>query len=174
MSLPTTVLTLAGFLDPDFWVEGDSPDSAVTWGDGLEGKITAREQVPRSRWYVKALDKALSGWPGGPKYAWILIPCDTREDADRSAAICKSREEMRSIRVFKIATQDEIDRTRAMMERAAEEDNARGSGSLIRGLCIAMTYDTEFTDLLFGLGSPHHHYTLMTKDRCPYWHGLES
>jgi hypothetical protein len=60
------------------------------------------------------------------------------------------------------------------MERAAEEDNARGSGSLIRGLCIAMTYDTEFSDLLFGLGSPHHHYTLMTKDRCPYWHGLES
>lgn len=162
------------FLDPKKKVSREvADDPKGHWGTDLPGTVLARDQVPRARFYVKARDLALGGWPGGPTYSWVLVPCDTREDAERSVEVCRGREEMTDIRIFTIATVEELAVIEKNLERIAREDRVKEGGSCIRGLAVAMSYDRDFTEMTHGLGSVFHHYTLMTKDRAPYWHGLD-
>ena len=145
------------------------------WGLDLEGTVISEDQIPRARYFVKALDQAMGGWPGGPNYCHMLFPCDTEKEAYAVRDLCFTRPELvdhhreNVPKVFKIATQEDLDD----LERSIKDTKeACKGGSTLPAMMLCLNYDSQWGRMLWGLGSTNHHFMLMSKERSPYWYGL--
>lgn len=62
--------------------------------------VTKISEVPKAPYYVRALDRFMSGWgKSHGKDNWVLLPCESYEEAEVVLANTKARSDMDQARI---------------------------------------------------------------------------
>tara|TARA_R110000765_G_scaffold199094_1_gene304698 strand:+ start:55 stop:366 length:312 start_codon:yes stop_codon:yes gene_type:complete len=65
--------------------------------------ITTQQEIPDARFYVVAHDTFMSGWgPAADKDNYLILPCNTRMEAQVVEENTRNRDEMRDIMVLDV------------------------------------------------------------------------